>query len=160
MRRILIPLLLTSSFALGGCVASVAASAVGAAVSAEGHVAGLAFGESDQAFLYEILRRDQAGLLLQKLGDMVDGDFQTIRARGPKYLRDKVFGDDPEQVAWDALMYAATHVALDEASRQEARRSERPRHLRLDQLPDAFPLERRIPSVLHRRQPAVHPAAE
>ncbi len=34
MRRALIPLLLMSSFALGGCIASVAASAVGAAVNA------------------------------------------------------------------------------------------------------------------------------
>lgn len=35
---------------------------VGAAVSAEGHVAVYAFGESDQAFLYEIRRRDTDGL--------------------------------------------------------------------------------------------------
>lgn len=34
MRRASIPLLLTSSFALSGCIASVAASAVGAAVNA------------------------------------------------------------------------------------------------------------------------------
>ncbi len=30
---------------------------------------------------------------------MVDGDFQTIRARGPEYLREKVFGDDPRLMA-------------------------------------------------------------
>ncbi|HEU0298635.1 MAG TPA: hypothetical protein VFR37_04255 [Longimicrobium sp.] len=36
--------------------------AVGAAVSAEGHVAGYGFGESDQAFLYFIRRRDVDGL--------------------------------------------------------------------------------------------------
>ncbi|HEX2078579.1 MAG TPA: hypothetical protein VHG08_12745 [Longimicrobium sp.] len=36
--------------------------AVGAAVSAQGHVAAYAFGESDQAFLYEIRRRDLDGL--------------------------------------------------------------------------------------------------
>ncbi|MBU1567882.1 MAG: pyruvate dehydrogenase (acetyl-transferring), homodimeric type [Proteobacteria bacterium] len=42
-----------------------------------------------------IWQRDKEGLLLKKFGSMVDGDFQTIRARGPEYLRHKVFGDDP-----------------------------------------------------------------
>lgn len=43
-----------------------------------------------------ILARDKDGRLLQKLGSMVDGEYQTIRARGPEYLREKMFGDDPE----------------------------------------------------------------
>jgi len=43
-----------------------------------------------------ILERDKEGLLLRKLGSMVDGEFQTIRSRGPEYLREKVFGDDPK----------------------------------------------------------------
>ncbi|MCB2216667.1 pyruvate dehydrogenase (acetyl-transferring), homodimeric type [Desulfofustis glycolicus] len=43
----------------------------------------------------KILARDREGRLLAKFGEMVDGDFQTIRARGPAYLREKVFGDDP-----------------------------------------------------------------
>ena len=42
-----------------------------------------------------ILQRDHEGLLIKKFGTMVDGDFQTIRARGPVYLREKVFNDDP-----------------------------------------------------------------
>jgi len=42
-----------------------------------------------------ILQRDHEGLLIKKFGIMVDGDFQTIRARGPVYLREKVFNDDP-----------------------------------------------------------------
>jgi pyruvate dehydrogenase E1 component len=46
-----------------------------------------------------ILERDRDGLLLRKFGTMVDGDFQTIRARGPEYLRHKVFGDDPRLMA-------------------------------------------------------------
>jgi len=46
-----------------------------------------------------ILKRDTEGLLIKKFGRMVDGDFQTIRARGPKYLREKVFGDDPRLTA-------------------------------------------------------------
>ncbi|MBT8334188.1 MAG: pyruvate dehydrogenase (acetyl-transferring), homodimeric type, partial [Deltaproteobacteria bacterium] len=44
----------------------------------------------------KILSRDKEGLLIKKFGSMVDGDFQTIRARGPEYLREKVFGDDPK----------------------------------------------------------------
>ncbi|MDJ0621672.1 MAG: pyruvate dehydrogenase (acetyl-transferring), homodimeric type [Desulfocapsaceae bacterium] len=44
----------------------------------------------------KILQRDKEGLLLKKFGSMVDGEFQTIRARGPEYLREKVFGDDPK----------------------------------------------------------------
>ncbi len=46
-----------------------------------------------------ILQRDTEGLLIKKFGAMVDGDFQTIRARGPEYLREKVFGDDPRLTA-------------------------------------------------------------
>jgi pyruvate dehydrogenase E1 component len=46
-----------------------------------------------------ILQRDTEGLLIKKFGSMVDGDFQTIRARGPEYLREKVFGDDPRLMA-------------------------------------------------------------
>lgn len=46
-----------------------------------------------------ILQRDSKGLLLKKFASLVDGDFQTIRARGPEYLREKVFGDDPELMA-------------------------------------------------------------
>ena len=47
----------------------------------------------------KILSRDKDGLLIKKFSEMVDGDFQTIRARGPEYLRQKVFGDDPELMA-------------------------------------------------------------
>jgi len=43
----------------------------------------------------EIMARDTEGLLLNRFSEMVDGDFQTIRARGPEYLREKVFGGDP-----------------------------------------------------------------
>jgi len=47
----------------------------------------------------KILQRDEEGLLIKKFGAMVDGDFQTIRARGPAYLRQKVFADDPRLMA-------------------------------------------------------------
>ncbi len=46
-----------------------------------------------------ILSRDTDGRLIRKFSQMVDGDFQTIRARGPEYLREKVFGDDPKLAA-------------------------------------------------------------
>lgn len=46
-----------------------------------------------------IWQRDREGLLLKKFGAMVDGDFQTIRARGPAYLRSKIFADDPRLAA-------------------------------------------------------------
>ena len=42
-----------------------------------------------------LLHRDSEGLLVKKLTAMVDGDFQTIHARGPEYLRKKLIGDDP-----------------------------------------------------------------
>lgn len=45
----------------------------------------------------KILARDTDGLLLKKLGSMVDGEFQTISARGPEYLRQTIF-DTPELV--------------------------------------------------------------
>ncbi len=35
---------------------------------------------------------------------MVDGEFQTIVARGPEYLREKIFGDDPQLKALVAGM--------------------------------------------------------
>ena len=44
----------------------------------------------------EVLSADTEGRLLQKLSSLVDGDFQTIRSRGPAYLREKIFGGDPE----------------------------------------------------------------
>jgi pyruvate dehydrogenase E1 component len=46
-----------------------------------------------------IMRKDREGLLIKKFESMVDGDFQTIRARGPAFLREKIFGDDPKLAA-------------------------------------------------------------
>jgi len=42
----------------------------------------------------ELISRDTEGILLNRLEQLVDGDFQTIRARGPEYLREKIFGGD------------------------------------------------------------------
>jgi pyruvate dehydrogenase E1 component len=43
----------------------------------------------------EILERDTESILLKKFASMVDGEFQTIQTKGPAYLREKLFGDDP-----------------------------------------------------------------
>ncbi|MBM9536210.1 pyruvate dehydrogenase (acetyl-transferring), homodimeric type [Desulfobulbus alkaliphilus] len=42
-----------------------------------------------------VLERDTQGLLLKKFTAMVDGELQTIHARGPAHLREGMFGDDP-----------------------------------------------------------------
>lgn len=42
----------------------------------------------------EIMEQDTEGLLLRKIATMVDGDFQTLRARGPQEFRKLLFGDD------------------------------------------------------------------
>lgn len=42
----------------------------------------------------EIMARDTEGLLLRRITSMVDGEFQTMRARGPENLRKILFGDD------------------------------------------------------------------
>ncbi|MFA6504926.1 MAG: pyruvate dehydrogenase (acetyl-transferring), homodimeric type [Treponemataceae bacterium] len=44
----------------------------------------------------EIMKRDVKGLLLKKFSTMVDGEFQTLRSRGPEYFRQKLFDSDPE----------------------------------------------------------------
>ncbi len=44
----------------------------------------------------KIMKRDVKGLLLKKFSTMVDGEFQTLRSRGPEYLREKLFNSDPE----------------------------------------------------------------
>ncbi len=42
----------------------------------------------------DLISRDADGVLMRRLSGLVDGDFQTIRARGPEYLREKLFGGD------------------------------------------------------------------
>ena len=62
----------------------------------------------------KILARDTKGLLLKKFSAMVDGDFQTIHARGPAYLREKLFGTDP---ALQALIAGVSDQELWQMSR-------------------------------------------
>jgi pyruvate dehydrogenase E1 component len=44
----------------------------------------------------ELFARDRSGLLLQRMEECVDGDFQTFKAKDGKYLRENFFGKYPE----------------------------------------------------------------
>ena len=43
-----------------------------------------------------LLARDKDGLLQARMDEVVDGEFQTYQARGPKYTREHFFGKSPE----------------------------------------------------------------
>jgi len=61
-----------------------------------------------------ILEKDTRGILLQKLANMVDGEFQTIQARGPAYLKEKLFSGDEYL---EALIEGKTEKELWQLSR-------------------------------------------
>ena len=42
-----------------------------------------------------LIANDADGLLIRKLGQMVDGQYQKLRVEGGAYIRKHVFGDDP-----------------------------------------------------------------
>jgi pyruvate dehydrogenase E1 component len=44
----------------------------------------------------ELLARDTTGLLLKRMEECVDGEFQSFRAKDGKFLREKFFGKYPE----------------------------------------------------------------
>lgn len=44
----------------------------------------------------ELFERDHQGLLLKRMEECVDGDFQTFKAKGGDYLRKEFFGKYPE----------------------------------------------------------------
>jgi pyruvate dehydrogenase E1 component len=44
----------------------------------------------------ELFERDHQGLLLKRMEECVDGDFQTFKAKGGAYLREHFFGRYPE----------------------------------------------------------------
>src|ERR1700750_1595314 len=44
----------------------------------------------------ELFERDSSGLLLRRMEECVDGDFQTFKAKGGAYLRQEFFGKYPE----------------------------------------------------------------
>ena len=44
----------------------------------------------------ELFERDQSGLLLKRMEECVDGDYQSFKAKGGAYLRQEFFGKYPE----------------------------------------------------------------
>ena len=44
----------------------------------------------------ELLRRDTTGLLMKRMGECVDGEYQNFKARGGAYTRKEFFGKYPE----------------------------------------------------------------
>ena len=47
----------------------------------------------------ELLARDTTGLLLKRMEECVDGDYQSFKVKGGPYLREKFFGKYPELLA-------------------------------------------------------------
>ncbi len=43
-----------------------------------------------------LFERDHTGLLLKRMEECVDGDFQAFKAKGGAYLRKEFFGKYPE----------------------------------------------------------------
>lgn len=44
----------------------------------------------------ELLRKDKSGLLVKRMNECVDGEYQTFKARGGAYIRENFFGKYPE----------------------------------------------------------------
>ena len=44
----------------------------------------------------ELFERDHTGLLLKRMEECVDGDYQTFKAKGGAYIRKEFFGKYPE----------------------------------------------------------------
>ncbi|MDC7233691.1 MAG: pyruvate dehydrogenase (acetyl-transferring), homodimeric type [Spirochaetales bacterium] len=44
----------------------------------------------------ELLMKDKSGLLVKRMNEVVDGEYQTMKARGGAYIREKFFGHYPE----------------------------------------------------------------
>tara|TARA_Y100001970_G_scaffold280499_1_gene389602 strand:- start:348 stop:3410 length:3063 start_codon:yes stop_codon:yes gene_type:complete len=43
-----------------------------------------------------LLAKDKSGLLIKRMGEAVDGEYQAFKAKGGKYVREKFFGKYPE----------------------------------------------------------------
>jgi len=44
----------------------------------------------------KLFARDRSGLLVKRLGEVVDGEYQTYKVKGGAYIRSHFFGKDPE----------------------------------------------------------------
>ena len=47
----------------------------------------------------DLLARDTSGLLIKRMGECVDGEYQAFTAKGGAYIREKFFGKYPELLA-------------------------------------------------------------
>ena len=63
-----------------------------------------------------LLARDNTGLLLKRMDECVDGEFQTFKAKDGAYIRKEFFGKYPE------LLELVPHMSDDEVHRLHARR--------------------------------------
>ncbi len=59
----------------------------------------------------ELLDRDQSGLLLRRMHECVDGEYQVFKARGGAFVRQEFFGKYPE------LLKLVEHLSDDELGR-------------------------------------------
>ncbi len=59
----------------------------------------------------ELLARDQTGLLVKRMNECLDGDYQTIAVRGGAYVRKEFFGKYPE------LLDLVAHYTDDQLAR-------------------------------------------
>ena len=46
--------------------------------------------------LGSLLANDKSGLLVKRMGEAVDGEYQAFKAKGGAYVREKFFGKYPE----------------------------------------------------------------
>jgi pyruvate dehydrogenase E1 component len=59
----------------------------------------------------DLLARDESGLLLKRMHECVDGEYQAFKARGGAYVRQEFFGKYPE------LLKLVEHLSDDELAR-------------------------------------------
>src|SRR5260370_16201282 len=57
----------------------------------------------------ELLARDTSGLLIKRMGECVDGEYQNFKSKGGAYVRAEFFGKHPE------LLKLVEHMSDEEA---------------------------------------------
>ena len=68
----------------------------------------------------KLFERDHKGLLLKRMEECVDGDYQSFKAKGGAYIRSEFFGKYPE------LLDMVSDMTDDEKCPHDARRSHDP----------------------------------
>jgi len=59
----------------------------------------------------DLLARDTDGLLVKRMGEIVDGEYQNFTVRGGAYIREKFFGSDPR------LLKLVEHLSDDQLAK-------------------------------------------